>query len=319
MGRRAMSVLAAAAALAVAGCAITPSGAQEPTPTASATATPVRPTASATPGPTLLGLVTDYGTCDPQEQVVATMVRGWPVSAILTAGDNTQNRGDCVPFEQSVWTFYDRGPDGTGKPTFWPALGNHDYEDAGAGLDAYRKAFPYLSADADPQQRWYSEDLGHVRVFMVDSEVAGPDVEAQRQWLKTSLRASRARDPHVWNLVIVHRPPFTSGTHAAHVAMRPQPESNWNYQAWGADLVVSGHQHIYEDVVVGGFHYLTAGIGASDPERSCPTERVPDSRVCRSGPGAVRILATSASLTVEYHQPTVPGESRLTDTFTLKH
>lgn len=268
---------------------------------------------------TRLALVTDFGTCDAGEEWAARTVRSWGVEAIITGGDNTQNQdgGPCTPYTRSVWGSYDRG-DGRGDPPMWPTLGNHDYGDPGAGLSAYQAAFPYLPTDADPQHRWYGVRLGHVALFVVDSEaMSDTDRERQRVWLKGALRASRAADPRVWNLVVLHRPPYTSGLHEPNTSMRPAPEGRWNYAAWGADLVVSGHQHIYEDVVVDGFHYVTAGIAAGSIDRQCPDARTKGSRVCVTGTGVNRITASADALTLEYVQAAPDGGTRVADTVRL--
>lgn len=296
----------------LAGCTATAS-----TPIPSTSSQPSSGAASAIE--TRLGLITDFGTCDAEEQWASEAVRSLGVEAIITAGDNSQNESACVPYTRSVWGFYPRGADGRGDPTLWPTLGNHDYDDVGAGLDAYRRAFPHLGDEADPQQRWYTQPLGHVRLFAVDSQ-ATPDVDMQRQraWLQEALGAARAADPLVWNVVVFHHPPYTSGVHAANVAMRPQPDGTWDLREWGADLVVSGHQHIYEDIVAGGLHYVTAGVSAGTVGRDCPTERVPGSRICLAGPGIVQLLATPQTLVLEYRQRPGDGDgSQVTDTIRL--
>lgn len=315
-GRAPAAVALIALAASVAGCVAGPGPAPSASPTRTGTAVAASGAAKAE---SRLALITDFGTCDPGEQWAADTVRSWDVEAIITAGDNSQNHTGCVPYTESVWGFYPRGADGSGEPILWPTLGNHDYDDRGAGLDAYRRAFPYLSKDADAAQRWYSQSLGHVRLFSVDSgDLAKDDEEKQRVWLQTSLTASRAADPSVWNLVVFHRPAYTSGVHPPNVEMRPQPEGRWDLREWGADLVVSGHQHIYEDVIADGLHYVTAGISAGLVERECPVDRVPGSRVCLNGTGVIQLLATPDQLTLEYRQRSPESDAaQVTDTIRL--
>lgn len=304
-------VTAALLGASLAGCGVTtPVTSPSPTaqPSRSAQATP--PPSPAAQQDTRLALVTDFGTCDPGAQWAASTVRSWNVEAIITGGDNTQNEsgGSCDPYTTSVWGLYDRGEDGRSSPPVWPTLGNHDYDDPGAGLAAYRAAFPYLPKDADPQQRWYTVRLGRVSLFVLDSEaMSDADMEQQRLWLKGALRASRATDPSVWNLVVLHRPPYTSGVHEPNTFMRPLPEGHWNYADWGADLVVSGHQHIFEDVVVGPLHYVTAGISAGRVLRECADKRVSGSKSCVTGPGVSSIVASDKTLTLDYHQASPAG------------
>ncbi|WP_345206164.1 metallophosphoesterase family protein [Fodinibacter luteus] len=267
--------------------------------------------------PTTLALIADFGNCGPGAARVATMVDAWAVDAVATAGDNTYDDDPgCTPFTESVGDYYDsyvNDPDG---PRFWPALGNHDYEDPNAGLAKYRDYFTYLSTEADAQQRWYDVTVGGIHLFVLDNDAPDADLAAQRTWLRERLAASRAADPTTWNVVVFHRPAFTSASHPDEVAMRP--DAGWDYRGWGADIVIAGHQHVYEDVVVDGMHYVTAGIATNGLERGgCDAELTTGSRLCREGvEGALRIVATAASLTLEYRQPG-DGSGTVLDTIGL--
>ena len=278
---------------------------------------------SSTTGETTVGLVTDYGDCSASEHQIAELVTSWEPLAIVSAGDNSQIRdGGCAAFTQSVNDSYG---DWVAEQTFWPALGNHDYDDESAGLPNYLRYFDYLPTDADPESRWYSKTLGNITFYVIDSNQTGGDLEPQRQWLKESLRANRAGS--AWQIVVMHHPPYTTGTHDIGTDerpdLRPADTKGFNYAAWGADLVVAGHMHVYEDVVRDGFHYLTAGTGSADRARECRAERTKGSRVCLEGAGAVRIMADTQQLVLEYHQPIdEPGKgirSEVTDTITLTH
>jgi hypothetical protein len=35
----------------------------------------------------------------------------------------------------------------------------------------------------------------------------------------------------------------------------------WPFEAWGADAVLSGHDHIYERLAIGGIPYFVNGVG----------------------------------------------------------
>ncbi len=249
---------------------------------------------------TTFALITDYGNCDEGEQQVAEMVRSWPVRMIATAGDNTQSVTDCAPYAQSVGAYYGSflsGPDG---PRFFPVPGNHDYENEGAGESAYLDYFPQLRAMND-DPRWYKVNSGNVNLFMLDSELSGADMGAQKAWLKSALERARSEEPAFWNMVVFHRPPFSSGPHDPNTEMRPA--AGWDYKNWGADLVVSGHQHVWEELLVDGLPYVVAGVGASDIERECPAALVPESKGCTAGWGAVLVSGYTDRLTLEYRAP----------------
>lgn len=310
-GRRARQAVAgvvasAAAVLVLAGCVTVPPANSD-----------ARPSQSAEPPPpaTRLALISDFGTCDAGEQWTADQVDSWGVDAIVTTGDNTQNEEGCIPYVESVWGYFDQGRDGQGAPPLWPTLGNHDYSDEGAGLDAYRAAFPYLSTAADAQQRWYTQDVGYVTLIVLDSETSPTELEIQRTWLKETLSDQRAARPEAWNVVLFHRPAYTTGEHDDNREMRPT--AGWDYAGWGADIVIAGHQHIYEDVVVDGLHYLTAGLGGTANYRACPVELREGSRLCLDGTGASVIEASADQFVLQYYRPDAEGKPMLGDTIRL--
>lgn len=252
---------------------------------------------------TAVGFVTDYGQCDKAERQVASMVTQWETDAVVTSGDNSQGVAGCTPFTESVGEYFGdfiHGPDG---PRLFPSTGNHDYEDAGAGLDAYANYFSYLPHNSDDKGRWYSVRVGQVAFFILDSEAPAKDLDTQRVWLQRSLAAA---PKDVWKVVIFHRPPFTSGPHPPLTQM--SPSAGWTYREWGADLVLSGHQHYFEDVVVDGMHYVTTGVGGKLLERPCPATRTAGSQTCVDGPGAALIRADSTRLSLEY-RTLVPGST----------
>lgn len=250
------------------------------------------------------------------------MIAQWEPEAIVTAGDNSQGNSACKAFTQSVGAYYGQWMSGPQGPRLWPALGNHDYDDASAGLANYRAFFPYLPTTADPQGRWYAKTLGRITFYFIDSNATVDVIARQRLWLKEALRANAAHSD--WQIVVMHHPPYTTGAHDIGTDERPDlrpGDGGFNYQAWGADLVIAGHQHIYEDVIRDGFHYLTVGPGAQELARVCRAARVAGSRLCLENAGALRIVADAKTLTIEYRQPTVaPGAgttNKVADTIRL--
>lgn len=75
--------------------------------------------------------------------------------------------------------------------------------------------------------------------------------------LRTLLAASTAK----FKIVILHHPPYSDqATGIGHAAVT---ELRWPYKAWGANLVISGHNHNYQRRAVDGLLYVIAGTGGS--------------------------------------------------------
>lgn len=142
---------------------------------------------------------------------------------------------------------------------------------------------------------------GVVHIFAMDSDCNEPDgVTAdskQGQWLKSALASTSAP----WKLVLLHHAPFSSGdSHGSH------PHLQWPFERWGADAVLSGHDHVYERILIpgSGMPYFVNGLGGFDKngfnasvsggcpcsslqvERSCCSVVVPTAMpACTIGPG----------------------------------
>jgi 3',5'-cyclic AMP phosphodiesterase CpdA len=150
---------------------------------------------------------------------------------VFTLGDNAYESGTAAQFRDCYDPTWGRH-----KARTRPAPGNHDYVTPGAA--AY---FDYFGESAGPERRgYYSFELGAWHIISLNSQIdAGPD-SAQAQWLAADLAAH----PAACTLAYWHRPLFSSGSvHGNDPYMRPI----WEILARaGADVVVSGHEHLYE-------------------------------------------------------------------------
>lgn len=231
------------------------------------------------PPPRSIAVIGDFGSGDAAEARVAALVeRASPVS-VVTTGDNVYDSAD---YTRLVGDYYGAWVD---RRRFLPALGNHDYAE---GIEAYADYFDYLR-----DLRHYTRVLGDVQFFFLDSESAltSPSARAsQRAWLARWL--PRSTTP--WQVVVLHHPPHSSGS--VHGST---PDLQWPYRAWGADLVLSGHEHQYERIVRDGLTYVVNGAGGKDlyPFGKALT----GSRVrYADGHGALFLSATPVTLTGEF-------------------
>ena len=136
-----------------------------------------------------------------------------------------------------------------------PAPGNHEFHAAGA-----TPYFDYFGAAAgDPQNGYYSYELGTWHIVVLNSECAdvGGCGAGSRQ--ETWLRADLAAHPAACTLAYWHKPLFSSGSaHGNDVSVKPLWQALYD---GNADVVVAGHDHNYER-----FAPQNAD-GAADPAR----------------------------------------------------
>jgi tartrate-resistant acid phosphatase type 5 len=228
--------------------------------TVTASASPVptsSPTATETPIPPLrFAVIGDYGGNGPPEREVADLVKSWQPEFVITTGDNNYPLGSADTIDLTIGQYYHdfispyKGQFGPGadQNCFFPSLGNHDW--------MTDRANPYLDYFELPgNERYYDFVWGPVHFFALDSDSHEPDGyrsdSLQAAWLKESLANSNAP----WKVVYFHHAPYSSGVHGPVKWMR------WPFQEWGASVVLSGHDHTYERLSIGGFPYFVNGLG----------------------------------------------------------
>jgi len=219
-------------------------------------------------------VIGDYGMNNAPELNVANMVASWNPDLILTTGDDYYSAAGGTgtgKYDLSTGKYYCRflkdaasGPNcpvsGMDQVTnrFFPSLGNHDYTDTG-GVSVYESYFTLPGSgfsNSSGNERYYDFVWGPVHFFVLNSNSQEPNgissSSTQAAWLQSRLAASTSP----WQVVFDHHPPYSSGT--GHGST---PSLQWPFAAWGADVVLSGHDHTYERLLVDGFPYFINGLG----------------------------------------------------------
>jgi hypothetical protein len=192
----------------------------------------------------VIAVIGDFGSGMPAERQVANLVARARPTTIVTTGDNVYS---SAGYPTLVGDYYGRW---VKKRQFLPSTGNHDYAQGIAAFDAYFGAIT--------GRRVYEAVRGDVAFFVLDSQgaLSSPaSLARQRAWLRSTLSGSTAR----WKVVVLHHPPYSSG-----IAHGSSPQFRWPFAAWGADLVLSGHEHSYERLLTGGITYVVDGSGGKD-------------------------------------------------------
>lgn len=183
------------------------------------------------PGPSevLVG-AGDIASCTSNgDEATANLLDGIP-GTVFTAGDNAYENGAAADYANCYNPSWGRH-----KSRTHPAPGNHEYNTAGAA--GY---FGYFGAAAgDPSTGYYSYTLGAWHIVVLNSNLAMNAGSTQETWL----RADLAGHPATCTLALWHHPRFSSGLHGSSTAVQPLWEALY---AAGADVVVVGHDHLYE-------------------------------------------------------------------------
>lgn len=165
------------------------------------------------------------------------------LSAVLDLGDNQYFCGGYQAFLDAYDPTWGRV-----KAITHPAVGNHEYLTwGGTGCDTTNEGatgyFKYFGSAAGPADKgYYSFDIGTWHIIALNSscpEIGGCGSDSpQYNWLKADLAANS----NACTLAYWHVPLFSSGGRASAIT---QPFWKLLYDH-NADLVLTGHDHIYE-------------------------------------------------------------------------
>ena len=165
---------------------------------------------------------------------VAREIRRIGPQALLTLGDHQYDDGRYPKFLRSYDLSY-----GAFKAITYPSVGNHEYYSSPRA----RGFFDYFGTRAGVAgEGWYSFDLGAWHLVALNSNctiVGCGRGSEQYAWLEEDLASDRSD----CTLAFWHAPRFSSGPHGPDPTVTPF----WRLlQRDGAELVLSGHDHIYE-------------------------------------------------------------------------
>jgi 3',5'-cyclic AMP phosphodiesterase CpdA len=230
------------------------------------------------PGETLrIGVLGDSGFGQAATYHLAGLMATYELDAVIHTGDlvyNIQDEGD--PFAAYAVKWYlplapilHQGP-------VYPVVGNHDLDTAAfwEGLPFYYRAFPPLpGAGPASRRQWYAISFGDIQFVLLDTQVffgedGGPE---QLSWL-----VDRLTDPaYRFTILVMHVPPYSNGLH---------PSDGSSVQSWvplfevnHVPLVLSGHDHNYQRLVVNGVTYVISGGGSAvlyDQTQTLPGSQV---------------------------------------------
>jgi len=217
--------------------------------------------------PTRIWVLGDSGTANANAASVRdaflsfTGTRGTDLWLML--GDNAYSDGTDAQFQAAVFDMY---PSVLRSASLWPTLGNHD----GHTADSATESGPYYNIFTLPRQgeaggapsgteAYYSFDYANLHFICLDSyETNRSPGSAMLTWLEDDLLATTAD----WVIAFWHHPPYSKGSHDSD-SDATMSEMRANVlpilEAYGVDLVLTGHSHSYERSYLVDQHYGTSG------------------------------------------------------------
>lgn len=139
------------------------------------------------------------------------------------------------------------------------AIGNHELTWPGKSRHMWNH---YLAPHRDENgPTWFTFRWGNTRFFMLDAmdHFEGP----QAQWIRTELARSDDEPGIAHRFVVMHHAPFSSGPHGPNKHFLESGLQK-DFIRHKVELVMGGHDHIYERAESKGMKYLISG-GAGAP------------------------------------------------------
>lgn len=145
---------------------------------------------------------------------------------------------------------------------YYAAIGNHEY--------FHRNYYDNLAlpqtGGGQFNSEWYSFDYAGVHFIVLDTNILDkyvnkdvPNaVEQQYEWLLKDLEAHKETK---WIVAVFHHPIYSSHYRSRYPQLQEQLIPIMD--RYGVDLVLNGHNHIYERVLSGGRNYITTGAGGA--------------------------------------------------------
>jgi 3',5'-cyclic AMP phosphodiesterase CpdA len=248
----------------------------------------------------------DYGRNSDSQRLLRDQMLLDSFRFILTTGDNAYNDGTYAQFDSRVFQIYQ---DIFSKVGLFPTLGNHD--------DNTNNGAPYLDIfdlpsnawRAGDKERYYAFDYGNVHFVALDSNAPlDADDNASSDDMFDWLRQDLSQTSQPWKIVALHHPAYSTGPHGSD--SRVQAKLVPIFEAYGVDIVFSGHDHIYQrsqplrggqgaTVGQGGIVYIVSGAGSA-ASYGCNNAFWTVISYCSQSYGLyARVVVNGNSLTVE--------------------
>jgi tartrate-resistant acid phosphatase type 5 len=280
----------------------------------------------------------DFGANNANELGVANMVKSWTPEYIVTLGDNNYlGAGVGGAWESAVGNFYGdfikARSDGlypkqtATTPKFFPVPGNHDYTGGtGTGTAAAviggncagfidyfvtngaggAPRLPISTGRANSSGIYYDFVQHSCHFFMIDSNQTLTNaafLTETQTWLTNRIAASTAR----WKILVCHHSSYGSSTSYGTTS-----QMTWVTTVPGIDVVLQGHAHIYERILINNKLVLNVGTGGTSLYILGPA--LPEDQFRAATFGAVRGTSSENGLKFEFFPS---GATTPTDTHLL--
>jgi hypothetical protein len=213
-----------------------------------------------------------YGDDRTDPEAHAAVVRAMmqvPSDFLVNTGDLVQDAANPADWQ----SFFDvEAPILRDRPIL-AAVGNHELYNDQAG--ATFAAFLGVPGPSGPARLYRSARFGSVRLFFLNAMDASWASGDEREWLERELAHADDEPGVVWRIAVLHHGPRSAGPHGPNAPLVAAGIPAM-LAAHHVDLVLSGHDHIYDRGTFESLKYIVTGGGGAPlypVQRNDPTAR----------------------------------------------
>ena len=187
--------------------------------------------------------VGDSGNASAAQKAIGKRMTEVAYDFVLFLGDIAYTDGTAKQLERNFFKIY---RDILRYVPAYPAIGNHERRT--------REGGPYFDAFVLPKtERYYSFDWGDVHFVAIDTTQRDRD---QLDWLAADLASTKQR----WKIVFGHHAMYTNAFRTGE-ATKIRKAFAKILTDHKVDLVLTGHEHLYERFRIANVNYIVSGGG----------------------------------------------------------
>jgi hypothetical protein len=184
---------------------------------------------------------------------------------LASPSDFVINTGDLVEdgASSSNWqSFFDIEAPLIRSRSVFACVGNHEITDGAGALYLHYFAPTSDAHGEDEKPKLYgSFRWADARFFLLDA-MESFDSGPERAWLEDELTRADGEPGLSWRVVVLHHGPWSAGPHGGNArAMRAGIPAL--FSSHHVDLILAGHDHIYERGFASGMGYVVSGGGGA--------------------------------------------------------
>ena len=220
--------------------------------------------------PLRIGVIGDSGFGQPVTFELAEEMARHDLDFVLHTGDLVYRAFEnASPVEAYALKWYLPFAPLLRRMPVYPVVGNHDIEAASMweGAPFYYYAFPpFPDPDFPPsafegRNQWYAFAWNDIQFLMLDTQTFFGEAGRAEQDAWLAERLADRRFAHT--IPVFHVPPYSSGPHGATDSLPVRLVWGPLFEAVDVPLVLSGHDHDYERLLVNGITYVVSGGGSA--------------------------------------------------------